>query len=220
MGVRGWAIACVVLGLVGWWFSPLSPRLPEAPKITGTGGTIASAAACPPPPQVARGMVPLQSAVPHDFPVAAVEDARLTALAGFSVDARVLSRRDYTLGREATYSPTDLVLGWGRMRDDAVLDRLDIGQHGRWYSYRWSSDGAPIPPGEIARSSANMHIVPADAAAAAALRRLRAGQRVRIDGWLVRLDAPDGWTWRSSLTRDDTGAGACELIYACSIRGE
>jgi hypothetical protein len=25
--------------------------------------------------------------------------------------------------------------------------------------------------------------------------------------------APDGWRWRSSLTREDTGAGACELVW-------
>jgi len=24
---------------------------------------------------------------------------------------------------------------------------------------------------------------------------------------------PDGFAWRSSLTREDTGAGACELVY-------
>ena len=28
-----------------------------------------------------------------------------------------------------------------------------------------------------------------------------------------RMRAPDGWRWRSSLTREDTGAGACELVW-------
>ena len=53
---------------------------------------------------------------------------------------------------------------------------------------------------------------------AAALARVEAGQRVRIDGWLIRIDAADGrWHWRSSLTREDTGDGACELVYACAV---
>jgi hypothetical protein len=25
--------------------------------------------------------------------------------------------------------------------------------------------------------------------------------------------APDGWRWRSSLTREDVGNGACELVW-------
>lgn len=47
-----------------------------------------------------------------------------------------------------------------------------------------------------------MHVVPADEAVAGALGRIKAGQHVRIDGWLVRIDAADGrWHWRSSLSR-------------------
>ena len=145
--------------------------------------------------------------------------ATLQPLAGFSVDARVLSRENYRLGREAELSPTDLALGWGRMGDEAVLSKLAISQAGRWYHYRWRGD-PPIPPQEIIQSSANMHMIPSDRTVASALREVRPGQRVRIDGWLVQVDAKDGWHWRSSLTRHDTGGGACEVVYVCSISRE
>lgn len=56
-----------------------------------------------------------------------------------------------------------------------------------------------------------------DAAVADALDAIRKGDNVRIDGWLIKASATDGWRWRSSTTRDDTGGGACEVIYACSI---
>ena len=129
----------------------------------------------------------------------------------------MLGREDYHMGREATFSPTDLALGWGRMADEAVLAQLEISQGGRWYRYRWR-DQPPIPTDEIIRSSANMHVVPADEAVAGALGRIKARQHVRIDGWLVRIDAADGrWHWRSSLSREDSGDGACELVYACAI---
>jgi hypothetical protein len=29
----------------------------------------------------------------------------------------------------------------------------------------------------------------------------------------VDVSAPDGWQWRSSRTRTDSGAGACEVIW-------
>jgi hypothetical protein len=37
--------------------------------------------------------------------------------------------------------------------------------------------------------------------------------RVRVAGKLVEVHADDGWQWRSSLSRTDTGASACELLW-------
>jgi len=210
MSVRGWGIVIAAVLAIGWW----TTRSPGAPA-AASGATVR----CPPPPRVLSGDPPLQSPVPSDFREIRLEPATLQPLAGFSVEARVLSREDYRMGRESDLSPTDLALGWGRMRDDAVIDRLDIDQSNRWYHYRWQG-APPIPAAEIVRSSANMHMIPADAATAKELGRVRIGDKVRIDGWLVEADAPDGWRWRSSLTREDSGSGACEVVYVCSISRE
>src|SRR3546814_10180069 len=76
------------------------------------------------------------------------------------------------------------------MADDAVLSRLDISQSGRWYRYRWQGE-PPLAPARIVRSSANMHMIPSDTDVARALRQVRAGDRVRIEGWLVEATEPD-----------------------------
>jgi hypothetical protein len=44
-------------------------------------------------------------------------------LAEFRLTARVLSRRNYSLGRDAKLCPVDLALGWGPMSDERVLAR-------------------------------------------------------------------------------------------------
>lgn len=137
----------------------------------------------------------------------------LTPLARLEGDARVLGREDYRFGTEAALSPTDLALGWGRMSDAGVLAGLDISQGGRWYHYRWQGPEPPIPLREIAISSANMHIIPASDAVAAQLDRVREGHVVRFSGLLVEASRADGWRWRSSLTREDTGGGACEVVW-------
>jgi hypothetical protein len=65
-----------------------------------------------------------------------------------------------------------------------------------------------------------MHLIPADAEVAREMAKVDADDRVRIDGWLVQVEAGDGWRWRSSLRRDDSGGGACELVYVCAVRRE
>ena len=141
---------------------------------------------------------------------------KLTALADFTVEARVLSKQTYSSDREADLAPVDLALGWGAMSDTAVLDQLSIGQSNRFYFYRWEKE-PPRPPAEIATHSANMHLIPTSPALEKIMKDVRVGQVIKIRGQLVEAKAADGWHWRSSLTRDDTGAGACELIRVEAI---
>ncbi len=143
-------------------------------------------------------------------------DYQLTPLADYDIEARVLSRQDYSIDAGSDLSPTDLAVGWQRMSDTTVIDQLDISQSVRFFSYRWSSQ-PPIPQGEIERSAANMHMIPADDSVARELDRIRPGAIVRMRGQLVEAKRSDGFSWRSSLTRTDTGAGACELFLVDSI---
>lgn len=161
-------------------------------------------------PGVVASQAPVQREV-FDAQAFDYKGYRVIPLARFSVEARVLRREDYRLGREADLAPTDLALGWNRMSDEAVLENIDIGQSNRFYY--WSAKQPPIPQREIETSSANMHLIPADSAVERKLKKIRKGQVVHVRGYLVRVEADDGWRWMSSLTREDTGAGACELIW-------
>ncbi len=153
---------------------------------------------------------PLQEA-PDDPRPFSYKGLTVTPLARFEIKAKVLSRKDYSYGPEADVSPMDLALGWGNMSDESILASIDISQSGRWY--RWSTRTLPIPRREIERSSANMHLIPADDGVEAAMDEVRRGDLVEIWGYLVRVDWPSGRRWVSSLTRNDTGARACELIW-------
>jgi hypothetical protein len=140
----------------------------------------------------------------------------LATRAYIDLTARVLSREDYTWDAGAKLAPTDLALGWGRMSDSAVLASFDISQSGRFFY--WRTKTWPIPRNEIELSTANVHMIPADAGVRGALKRVRKGQLVHIEGFLVDASGPNGWRWKTSMTRGDTGAGACELVYVESVQ--
>jgi hypothetical protein len=137
---------------------------------------------------------------------------QITRRAAFSLHARVLSRENYYLGAEADLSPMDLALGWRPMSDQAVLDRIEISQSGRWYFTRYELP-APLPDAAIIRNSSNMHMLPANEWAADKLGDIREGDLVFLRGFLVDVDHPSGFRWRTSLRRDDTGNGSCEIFY-------
>lgn len=143
-------------------------------------------------------------------------DYELTPLADYAIEARVLSRHDYSFDGGSALAPTDLAVGWKRMSDNDVIAKLELSQSARYFTYRWK-DASPIPADEIVRSAANMHMIPADATAARDLARVRIGEIVTMHGQLVQAKRSDGWSWTSSLRRDDSGGGACELMLVDSI---
>jgi hypothetical protein len=161
-------------------------------------------------PGVLAAADPVQTAI-DSAPVIRRDEYRITPLAEFQIRAKVLSRESYYSGREADLSPLDLALGWGRMSDEDILAGIDISQSGRWY--RWRSETLPIPRREIQTHSGNMHLIPADEIVEETLDDIRQGQIVDLKGYLVRADTSDGWRWVSSLSRNDTGARSCELVY-------
>ena len=136
---------------------------------------------------------------------------RLKPLQSYEIRARVASREDYRLDRGAELAPTDLAVVWGPMSDEAVLSKYSITQGGRWY--HWRSESEPVPRDVVIANSANMHMIPANETVARRLASVRPGQLIRASGSLVEARGKDGFAWRSSLSRTDTGDGSCELMF-------
>lgn len=207
-----WIALALAFGLLCW----AGLHRPAGSSVV-QGADGAGTPACVLPPRFADADEPLQSPADARMPPFRFRDATLTPLAGFSLQARVLSREDYRLDAGAAFSPVDLALGWGPMSAPGMAEALHVSQGGRFYRYQWDAGGPPLPPPVIVRSSANMHMVPADDNIARALDAIRDDDMVRIHGWLLRIDRDGGWHWQSSLTRDDSGGGACELVLVCAV---
>ncbi|UGB38621.1 hypothetical protein [Frateuria soli] len=163
-----------------------------------------------PPPGVLAAQAPEQVDL-RDGAVLQRGDTVLRTRAHIALTARVLSREDYRWDAGASLAPTDLALGWGRMSDSAVLAGIEISQSNRFFY--WHVRDFPIPRREIETSATNVHLIPADAGVRHAMKQVRPGELVHLEGFLVDASRADGWHWRTSLRRDDTGDGACELMY-------
>lgn len=155
---------------------------------------------------------PDQIKLPADTPAFQKGAFHLKPLAIFSIDARVLHGKIYCYDSQSALVPVDLALGWGPMSDQAVLDKVSITQSGRfyWFEYR---QPPPIPKDQIVSHSTNVHVIPSTPEIASHCKALRAGTLVRLSGDLVEASGPGIQSWKSSLSRTDTGNGACELMW-------
>ena len=163
-------------------------------------------------PGVVAPRAPLQLPLDREGPVFEKDGFRVAAVASFELEARVIRSKAYCCTGPDRLAPIDVVFGWGRVSDESVLERIDFRQSGRLYLWRYEG-ASPIPPREIEVSSANMHLIPATDAVGRRLERLRPGNVVTLRGYLVVVTRYDGFVWRSSLTRADTGNGAGELLW-------
>ena len=144
------------------------------------------------------------------------EKYTVTPLAKYSITAVVLSRDRYRFDDAAKLAPVDLALGWGSMSIADVINELSVSQSGRWYEYTYKNE-APLDPQVIAQHSANTHCLPADSAVRKQLLAVRRHDLVTLEGYLVEITTAEGFHWRSSLSRDDTGGGACEVMWVTSV---
>lgn len=165
------------------------------------------------PPGVLVSDEPWQE--PVEQPPFVYGDYQLTPLAAFEVEARVLSVEQYNVDGGAAVSPIDFALGWGPMSDSAVLSHFKISQGARFFTIY--PDEQAIDLRTAMRNASNMHLIPADGVLEDHLKEVRPGNIVLLRGQLVSVAGPNNFTWTSSLTRDDTGNGACELFYVESV---
>lgn len=167
-------------------------------------------------PGILVSEVPEQSSPLENAKPIIIENAVLDPLTTYKLKARVLSTERYWIDHGARIAPIDIAVGWGPASDSELLDKLTIRQAGRFYFFSWSGE-APADPRVIGLNSANIHVIPANKFISDEVKKLRKGDLITMSGYLVRVNFRDGSDWKSSLTREDSGNGACELMYVQSI---
>lgn len=138
-------------------------------------------------------------------------EVRVRPRAGFDISAVVAAAEPYSFDGGAFLSPVDLVLTWGELPREPYRGRVSYYQLSRYYF--WRCRDARLDGRYIAAHSANMHLIPSTSNLARALAHVGDGDLVRLRGLLVDVEADDGFRWQTSLSREDTGPGACELVW-------
>lgn len=142
------------------------------------------------------------------------EDIPIVFLAEYTIEGIIKSKKEYSdySSRVAKY---DFALAWGSLNQKEIDKHLRYSQRGRWYYYVYDRD-ISVSGKYIAEHSANVHIIHQDSLVLKEIEKLKTHDHIRLTGYLVSVNFDDG-PWESSLTRHDTGKGACEIMYVTRV---
>lgn len=147
-------------------------------------------------------------------------DITITRKAGYTVRGIVVGRENYHSGWNSLISPADVALCWGKIAENGTYRRLKWSQGNRWYFWRAGEDFG-YSNDFIAGHSSNNHLIPATPNLEKAVKGLKEGDAVELAGHLVDVAATKqtrNYGWNSSMTTEDRGDGACEIIYLTRLK--
>ena len=74
----------------------------------------------------------------------------------------------------------------------------------------------------VSIQSANTHVIAADSSVKSVINRIRRGDHVHLKGYLVNIigmgSGGKSFSWNSSISRTDSGNGACEVFYVTEAK--
>jgi hypothetical protein len=137
---------------------------------------------------------------------------KITPLARYEISARVIQIQRYYFDHMSSVSPIDFGVAWGVASNQSTIDEMTFIINDRYLSFR-----SPNYTPELSSCIANMHLLPANERVESQLKSVKLGQGISMSGYLVSLDNPNIGKFKSSLTRSDSGPGACEIMWVETI---
>jgi hypothetical protein len=184
----------------------------DRPRVTGTDFE-----------RIDMSQEPLQMELVSAEPIVIeLKNARMTLIpvAHYKVSGMVVSRKTYDEGWAGRISPIDLAIAWGKLTEPEYDRDLQYRHGHRWYFYRLKK-GSLLNNEYVASHSSNHHMIPANENIRRALKTIARKNRVVLEGRLVNIKGTfkgQAVFWDTSLYRNDTGQGACELFYVMKVR--
>jgi hypothetical protein len=112
----------------------------------------------------------------------------------------------------------DVCVVWGESIANGSYRKVEFWSGEFTCSFAWS---AAVTPPFKPETASNNHLIPADAAIARRIGAIQVGDQIRMTGLLVDYQvSKDGrrlFARQTSLTRGDTGNGACEILYVTAL---
>ncbi|MCI8277132.1 MAG: hypothetical protein HFJ46_04305 [Clostridia bacterium] len=143
----------------------------------------------------------------------------------YSISGRVVSTYHYV--SDSIYdriSPIDVGISWGVLSMNKNNSQITFSHEGdRFLNYEITGDFSQILKNDstyIDTHSSNNHLIPKSRDVLNKMKKIKKDDFIKIDGFLVNVTASYKNSFlrlESSISRDDTGDSACEVIFVSDI---
>lgn len=169
---------------------------------------------------------PAQSAVvqPAFMVQAGGVEYRIAPQADYDIAGLVVSRHDTSTWWNWIHAASndhlnvaDLCMVWGANAAEGAYEKMSFSS-GQFVCYVKGDDPSAFRA-DYLRALSNNHLLTDSLAVARRLRDVRIGDQVRLRGQLVSYSHDAGFAFMrgTSLTREDTGNGACETLFVRDV---
>jgi hypothetical protein len=142
-----------------------------------------------------------------------------TVKAAYKINGILVGKRHYPRGFMSSISPYDYSLVWANM--PSMLPYIKFSNTYRFCLYSYKDTGQ-VDKKYVETHMSNSHMIPSTKNIRRALKTVRKGNLVEIEGYLVNVmenkSGKGTSNWKTSTKRTDTGNGACEIIYVKRLR--
>ncbi|MBU7019204.1 MAG: hypothetical protein HXS44_16965 [Theionarchaea archaeon] len=140
----------------------------------------------------------------------------LVPVAMYKTSVLVVHTKHYS-DEDSELVPVDLCVVWGVLAEPEYLQYATFIQEDRGCECIYDV-GSPVDTPDILCLFVNIHLIPADDYILQAIKTIRRGQKVVLEGFLVDIYR-DGCIYiETSRTRADNGEGSCEVLYVTRVR--
>lgn len=152
------------------------------------------------------------------------KEITIEKLYSYEVSGRVVQTyeyKDYYYGDETynTIAKKDVGIVWGNLVQDDILKNIKFSMNGARflkYTYRrgaWEKKlGSPIK-----KLCSNNHLISNDETITSLIKQIKKNDYIKISGYLINAYWDNSYL-TTSISRDDEGNGACEVVYVTDIK--
>lgn len=110
---------------------------------------------------------------------------------------RVLEKKRYFFDNKREYSPIDVLIGWKALSDERNLDHIHFSLDNRFFDYEFTRP--PLPLNDILSQIDLWHLVPSTEQIDTDIKKLRKGNIIILEGFVIDIEPLSKYAWRSEL---------------------
>ena len=152
------------------------------------------------------------------------KEITIEKLYSYEVSGRVVQTyeyKDYYYGDETynTIAKKDVGIVWGNLVQDDILKNIKFSMNGARflkYTYR-RGDWEKKLSSPIKKLCSNNHLISNDETITSLIKQIKKNDYIKISGYLINAYWDNSYL-TTSISRDDEGNGACEVVYVTDIK--